>query len=352
MNQNMVRYGIEHATDNERICPICHDDENPITKDNILVLNCIHTFHMECGIKSLLIEDDMTCPICRNLQDFGWGKDEVYFPVVSYIIDHGIEKMILKFLDMNDMRYNHYMIEHTILTENIDMLELIEQYILHEEHDNDHILEVYIPKLIFTIRNKKYNVMEYYANGDKQRRDALLFHAVMQSDLYAIMCLIYKFDADINKEYDDLSLLCYAIRTHSIEIVSYLLHDCRMDVHANDNCSIKDALDEGGYDIQKLCLENIVDPNHSDNIGNEHDYKNKIINVRALIIEHAMKKVGNRMFSRIICNTSINDKNVPELFEFFYEKINLVNKSDEDDGQWYELNSTTHSSYNIIYHHS
>jgi hypothetical protein len=313
MNQSMVRYVIEHATDNERICPICHDDENPITKDNILVLNCIHIFHMECGIKSLLIEDDMTCPICRNLQDFRWGKDQVYFPVLSYIVDHSLDKMIYEFLDMNDVRYNDHMIEHAILTENIDMLELIEQRIHNEEHVNDHIVKIHISKLPFTIRNKKYKVMKYYANSDKQIRDALLFHAVMQSDLYAIMCLIYKFDADINKEYDDLSLLCYAIRTHSIEIVSYLLHDCCMDVHANDNRAIKNALDEGIYGIKRLCLENIVDHNHSDN-------------VRALIIEHTIDEVGSRLFGRFICCTSIDDKNVLELFELLNTKINSAYK--------------------------
>ena len=184
-------------------------------------------FHMECGIKSFIENDAMTCPMCRNPQNFLCGMDEVY------------------------------------------MLALIEQHIENESRINDIIIKNKTAKFVFVIKNKKYKVMEYYAADDKRIANALL-------------------------------------------------------LHANNNCAIKEALSGNSYDITKLCLENIVDPNHTDNVDNVLECSNNIIDVRDLIIEYAIKKTGNVMFSRIICNAKIYDKTALELYDFFYSKTKLI----------------------------
>lgn len=67
MNQNVINFIIERSSEEERVCCICHDDDDKLTRDNVMALKCCHIFHVECGIKSL-IETNMTCPMCRTEQ--------------------------------------------------------------------------------------------------------------------------------------------------------------------------------------------------------------------------------------------------------------------------------------------
>jgi len=300
---------------------------------------------MECGIKSL-IETKMTCPICRNLQDFSWGKNEVYLPVIDYVVDNNIYKMVYKIIDnnQNDLQYNNYMLERAILTENIKILEFLDD--IDNEEYNDQPTQTSINLYSYILEHKKYKVMEYYAvNGNQITVNVLLLFAIQKTDLFAIMYLIYKFGADVHRENDGLNMLSYAVRTGSIEIITYLIHDCVMDVHFNDNSAIRESFLNGDYEIQKLCIDNVVDLD-SIVINTEQYlyYKAHICNIRALIIENAVKKAGGEIFSILICNTCIYDKNVMELLEFFYKKLQSYDKKiKERNAVDFDVNTVLHN---------
>jgi hypothetical protein len=330
MNPSVVNYILEHAHENEKICSICCDDENPITKKTALVLNCCHIFHISCGVKAL-IEIDMKCSLCRNMQDFSLGKNGVYFPIIEYFIDNNIYKRLENFIDINDSTNNDYMVKHAILTENITMLEHL------------HNLSMYNINIFnFIMENRKYKVLEYYAksSANQDEINIILWHAIKKTDLYAIMYLVYEFKADIYNINDGLSMLCYAVKSNSFEIVSYFIHDLGIDVHAYDNIAIITAVTESNDDIVRLCLENLADPNHPNNSDIKLELERELNDVRALIVQNAIKKLGSDVYSKIIINTCVCKFSMIELFEFFKEKIDRVTQimsTDEPDEESIEI---------------
>lgn len=312
MNPSMVNFILEHGNEKDKICSICHDDENSISKDNILALNCCHVFHIECGVKSL-IETDMSCPICRNKQDFSWGKSGVYIPVIEYVIDHKYYEFLSNFID-TDGNNNDQIMQHTILTENLDMLKHL------------HSLNGFHNKLKYIniiLENRKYKALEWYAKISVHQDEInnLLCYAITNSDMFAIMYLIYEFKADIYSEIDGLSMLCYAVRTNSFEIVSYLIHDLCIDVHTYDNIAIKTALSDSSDEIVRLCLENMSNPSHPNNADMKSELEDDVEHVRELIIQNAIKKLDSVTFSKIISKTCIHPMIALQLFEFFRKQI-------------------------------
>lgn len=319
----MVNYIMEHCSEDEKICSICHDEENPITKDNILVLNCCHIFHIGCGAKSL-IETKLTCPLCRNLQNFPICVDGVYHKLMEHFIDNKSIDIITDILKKSHECIN-YMLEYSTLSGNYEILYDLEKYI----EENNEIIDITLSNTVrLAVKCKQYIIIEYYI--EKGYKDELLLYAIQEMDLRIIMYLIHHSNSDPYFRYDDVNLLSYAIRTGSIEIVTYLLYNCGVDVHIDDNQAIIEALGTNNYEMQKLLLENVVDPYHPDNTEHQEAYEIVIHNVRSLMIEYWITKIGISLFSRIIGGDyCINDKSLLELFESLHEKHSKINAAME-----------------------
>ena len=348
MNPNMVNYILEHAHENEKICSICCDDENLIKRDNIFVLNCCHTFHIECGVKSLT-EIGMICPLCRNVQEFTLCKSGVYFPVIEFLIDQNNYEFLENFIDYNNsgVENRNHIYKYCILTENIDMLHL---FTTNQEFGID--FDVFD----FILENKKYKVLEYYVpiliSIHIHKIDELLWVAIEKADMFVIMYLIYKFKANIYNEVG-YSMLSDAIKSDNFEIVSYLIYNLGMVVITPNHSAIKTALKEDNYNIIKLCIGSIGDPKDPDNAIIKSEIEFEVNEARAAIIEHAIKKLGAGTFSRNINTSCIHDMSTLELFEHFngmvieihdffwknhesieIETIDVVGNIDDDS--WYD----------------
>jgi hypothetical protein len=339
MNPNVVNFIFEHIDEDKKICSICHDEDNLISKDNSLVLTCCHVFHMECGVKSL-IETHMHCPMCRSQQNLTWGKAGVYFPMLEYAIDNDMHGFIsiIHGHNLTDLTHNNHILEYSILTENISMLKLIHNLSIpddsDDEYDEDDLFQTSVDKYYFTIQEKKYKVLEHYAKArSKCDINELLLHGIMQSNLYVIMYMIYEFGANLhNKPTGGRDMLYHAIRVGSFEIVSYLIHDRSMkvytyDIMSFDKSAISYAFNCGNYDIIKLCIQSTLNtkPIHSNKPKHE-----KVINIlRLLIIKKAIKKLGNSLFSIVICNMDIYKLPIMELFELFYGNHNKLSNEFE-----------------------
>lgn len=314
MNLSMVNYILEHRHETEKNCSICHDEENPISKDNILVLNCCHSFHIECCIKAF-IELDMKCPLCRNVHNFTWGRSDVYRPVILYVIDNKYYDFLNNF--GNTIDNNDTMVEYAILTENIDALQ-------HLNSLNDFETDFNLPKII--IENRKFEVMKWYAKSSVYQgaTDDLLKYAIINSDMFAIMYLIYEFNADI---YKDVGMcIVYAVQSKSVEIMSYLIHELNIDVHAYNNLAISTALSGDNSDIVRLCLENMADPGHPNNSDIKSELEDVVEHVRELIIQNAIQRLSGVNFSKIIIKTCIHSMNAVELFELLSKEIDQSNE--------------------------
>ena len=306
MNLSIVNYILEHRHENEKICPICHDEGNLISKDNILVLNCCHSFHIECCIKAF-IELDMNCPLCRNVHNFAWGRIDVYKPVIMFVIDNKYYSFLNNFIDSIDI--NDTILEYAILTENIDAMRYLNSLYNFENDINIHD---------FIIKNRKFKVIEWCAKNSKDAADDLLKYAIMNTDMFAIMYLIYEFKADIYKNIEEC--IVYGA-SKDVEIMAYLIYGLNIDIYMYNNLAFITALADDNYDVVRLCLKNMADPNYHNNSDIKSELENKVSHVPELIIQNAIRKLGFFAAIKVITKMCIHYMDELELFEVLLKEI-------------------------------
>ena len=149
----------------DKICSICHDDENLIILDDT-ILECAHAFHTECIAPWLKKEN--TCPLCRDpISNSNKNKNNDYKPMGSGLY-HELYDLI------SDALGNIHIDSYDDLTDDIECISLlfysiknnninIIKYIL-ESDDGENLLADVLNVLPYVINNNLTHIIDMLLN--------------------------------------------------------------------------------------------------------------------------------------------------------------------------------------------